>query len=202
MIGSPAAIPDMLALAVATTEDLDLVERARAGDDAAFAALVSDHEKTVLRTAWRLVGNAEDARDIAQEVFLRLHHNLGRLDPERGLGAWLYRVTVNLALTALRRRKRRPESSREGSQLSAAGTTGKPEQERRSDAADARRLLAPVLEKLSDKERAAVILRDLEGLDMKDVARALGCRQVTVRSYLSRGRLKLRNAVTGPGGPS
>lgn len=192
----------MLALVVATTEDLGLVDRARAGDDAAFGELVSEHEKTVLRTAWRLVGNAEDARDIAQEVFFRLHHNLGRLDPERGLGAWLYRVTVNLALTALRRRKRRPESSLEGSERVAAGANGKPEQERRSDAADARRLLAPVLEKLSDKERAAVILRDLEGLDMKDVAKALGCRQVTVRSYLSRGRLKLRNAVTGAGGPS
>ncbi len=76
------------------------------------------------------------------------------------------------------------------------------EQERRGDAADARRLLAPVLERLSDRERAAVILRDLEGLDMKDVARALGCRQVTVRSYLSRGRLKLRNAVQSIGGPS
>jgi RNA polymerase sigma-70 factor (ECF subfamily) len=201
MVGSPAAIPDMLAFVVATTEDLGLVERARAGDDAAFGELLAEHEKTVLRTAWRLVGNAEDARDIAQEVFLRLHHNLGRLDPERGLGAWLYRVTVNLTLTALRLRKRRPESSLEGSERVVAGATGRPEQERRSDAADARRLLAPVLEMLSDKERVAVILRDLEGLDMKDVAKALGCRQVTVRSYLSRGRLKMRNAVSGPGGP-
>jgi len=195
-------ILDMLALDVATTEDLGLIERARAGDDSAFGELVSEHEKTVLRTAWRLVGNAEDARDIAQEAFLRLHHNLGRLDPERGLGAWLYRVTVNLALTALRGRKRRPESALENANLVAAASSTRPEQERRTDAADARRLLAPVLERLSDRERAAVILRDLEGLDMKDVARALGCRQVTVRSYLSRGRLKLRNAVQNTGGPS
>ena len=192
----------MLALVVATTEDLGLVERARAGDDAAFGELLAEHEKTVLRTAWRLVGNAEDARDIAQEVFLRLHHTLGRLDPKRGLGAWLYRVTVNLALTALRKRKRRPESSLENTLRLAAGGCARLEQERRADAADARRLLAPVLERLSDKERAAVILRDLEGLDMKDVAKALGCRQVTVRSYLSRGRLKLRNAVQSAGGPS
>jgi len=201
MVGAPAAIPDMLALVVATTEDLGLVERARAGDDAAFGELVSEHEKTVLRTAWRLVGNAEDARDIAQEVFLRLHRTLGRLDPKRGVGAWLYRVTVNLALTALRKRKRHPESSLENIVRRAAGGIERLEQERRTDAADARRLLAPVLEKLTGKERAAVILRDLEGLDMKAVAHALGCRQVTVRSYLSRGRLKMRNAVTGPGGP-
>lgn len=202
MVGYPAVIPDMLALVVATTEDLGLVERARAGDDAAFAELVSEHENTVLRTAWRLLGNAEDARDIAQEAFLRLHRNLGRLDPDRGIGAWLYRVTVNLALTALRRRKGRPESSLEDAERRAAGGGDRLEQERRGDAADARRLLAPVLECLSDKERAAVILRDLEGLDMKDVARALGCRQVTVRAYLSRGRLKLRNAVQGTGGRS
>ncbi len=192
----------MLALVVATTEDLGLVERVRAGDDAAFGELLAEHEETVLRTAWRLVGNAEDARDIAQEVFLRLHRHLGRLDPARGLGAWLYRVTVNLALTALRKRKRRPESSLENTLRFAAGGGVRLEQERRADAADARRLLAPVLERLSDKERAAVILRDLEGLDMKDVAVALGCRQVTVRSYLSRGRVKLRNAVAGPGGRS
>jgi RNA polymerase sigma-70 factor (ECF subfamily) len=202
MVGSEALIPDMLALDVATADDPGTVSRARAGDDAAFGELVAEHEPAVLRTAWRLLGNAEDARDIAQEAFLRLHRHLGRLDPERAIGPWLYRVTVNLSLTALRRRKRRPESPLENAGRSAAVGTEKLEQERRGDAADARRVLASVLDRLSDRERVAVILRDLEGMDVHDVARALGCRRVTVRSYLSRGRLKLRQAVKSVGGPS
>jgi RNA polymerase sigma-70 factor (ECF subfamily) len=193
---------EMPALDVATTDEPGPFERAREGDDAAFGELVGEHERTVLRAAWRLVGNAEDARDIAQEVFLRLHRHLGRLDPCREIGPWLHRVTVNLALTALRRRRRRPESPLEHAHRVAAGASGQPEQERRADAADARRVLVTALNRLSERERVAVILRDLEGMDMKDVARALGCRRVTIRAYLSRGRLKLRQGVDSIGGSS
>lgn len=172
-----------------------LIRRARAGDEFAFGELVAEHEQLVLRTAWRLVGNAEDARDIAQETFLRLHRHIRRFDPDRELGPWLYRVTVNLGLTALRRRKRKPESQLGATDLATGPVIERTDQDRRDDAAHARRILAVALDRLSQKERAAVVLRDLEGLDMKDVARALGCRKVTVRAYLSRGRLKLRNAL-------
>ena len=99
MNGSTALILDMLAIDVDTSDTTSLVARARAGDVAAFGELVAEHEQTVLRTAWRLVRNVEDARDIAQEAFLRLHRHLSVLDPNRDPAPWLYRVTVNLGLS-------------------------------------------------------------------------------------------------------
>lgn len=189
----------MLAVDVDASDTTSLVARARAGDTTAFGELVAEHQQTVLRTAWRLVRNVEDARDIAQEAFLRLHRHLSRLDPERDPAPWLYRVTTNLGLTALRRRKRQPETAF----VSARGVTkisaGRPEQERVGEAADARRVLASALDRLSGKERAAIVLRDLEGLEVAEVAKALGCRRGTVRAHLSRGRLKLRRAVEALG---
>ena len=84
----------------------ELLVRARRGDLTAFEELLKQHETQVFRVAYRLLGNPEDARDVAQEVFLRLHSSLSRIDETRQLGAWLYRVTVNAAEDV--RRKRRP----------------------------------------------------------------------------------------------
>ena len=200
MTGSMALILDMLATDVDTSDTKSLVARAREGDAVAFGELVAAHERTVLRTAWRLVRNVEDARDIAQDAFLRLHRHLSKIDPDRDPAPWLYRVTVNLGLSALRRRRRRPEATLETARGVAEISTGRPEQERLGDVVDARRLLASALDRLSGKERAAIVLRDLEGLEMDEVARALGCRRGTVRAHLSRGRLKLRGAIESLGG--
>jgi RNA polymerase sigma-70 factor (ECF subfamily) len=190
----------MLATEVEQPEASDLVRRARAGDEAAFGLLVAEHEALVLRTAWRLVRNTEDARDIAQEAFLRLHRNINNFDPGRDLAPWLYRVTVNLGLSSLRRRKRKPEAELNEDDPALGIPSGRSDQERVSDAADARRVIAALLDQISERERAAIVLRDLEGLEISEVARALGCRKGTVRSHLSRGRLKLRAAIQAGGG--
>lgn len=200
MAGTNALVLDMLAPKVEQLEALDLIREARSGDEAAFGRIVAEHESFVLRTAWRLVRNEEDARDISQEAFLRLHRHLRSISPDRELAPWLYRVTVNLGLTALRRRRRKPEARLEGEMRPVETPADRPEQERRSDAADARRVLASVLDALSVKERAAIVLRDLEGLNVGEVAAAMGCRRGTVRSHLSRGRLKLRRALEARGG--
>ena len=200
MAGANTLILDMLAANVDRPDASDVVRRARAGDEAAFGRLVAEHEAFVLRTAWRLVRNVEDARDIAQEAFLRLHRHLHGISPDRDLAPWLYRVTVNLGLTALRRRKRKPETPLQADGRALELSAGRPEQESRSDAADARRLLASILDQLSEKERTAIVLRDLEGLEIAEVAKALGCRRGTVRAHLSRGRLKLRQAIRARGG--
>jgi RNA polymerase sigma-70 factor (ECF subfamily) len=201
MAGTKTLTLDMLAINVADDDPSD-VRRAQTGDEVAFGRIVAEHQSLVLRTAWRLVGHREDARDIAQEVFLRLHRHIDRLAPDRDVAPWLYRVTVNLGLTALRRRRRKPESVLDDEGHTIALSAGRPEQERRGEAADARRVLASVFDRLSEKERAAVVLRDLEGLDVAEVAKALRCRRGTVRTHLSRGRLKLRKALEAQGGRS
>src|SRR5215210_7017486 len=73
-----------------------LIERARAGDGAAFEQIMIYHQRKVVSTAWRLLGNEDDARDAAQEVFLRVYKHLDKFDPAQEFAAWLYRIIINV----------------------------------------------------------------------------------------------------------
>lgn len=175
----------------AAAEQADLLLRARAGDRDAFEALMVRHERLVFHTAWRLLGDREEARNAAQEVFLRLHRFLHRVDERRPLEPWLYRLTVNACRDLQRRRPRLPLLPLEAvdpADLRAAG----PGQEAALAAGDARRLVAEALRHLPPRERAAVVLRDIEGLSAEEAARILGSTAATVRSQACSARLKIR----------
>jgi len=159
----------------------------RAGNLADFESLMRRHERLVLGTALRLLGNLEDAQDASQEVFLKLYRNLGKLERAQNLPAWLYRVTVNVCHDVGRRR--RPTEPPEEMETLAA-----PEAEPGWDSneEERRRALALSLRRLPERERAAVVLRDLEGLSTTEVARAMGSTEATVRSHISQARVKMR----------
>ena len=164
-------------------------EAARGGDLAAFELLMRQYERLVLGTALRVSGNLPDAQDVSQEVFLKLYRNLGKV-AEPGLTAWLYRVTVNACHDV--RRRRRPETPLEDAgPLAAVGN----DPEQAVTAAERRRAVGLSLRMLPEKERAAVVLRDLEGLSTPEVARVLGSSEATVRSQISKARVKMRGFV-------
>jgi RNA polymerase sigma-70 factor (ECF subfamily) len=150
------------------------------------------HERLVLVTALRMTGSLPDAQDVSQEVFLKLYRNLGRVPGEGAVKAWLYRVTVNACHDARRMRQRRPESPVEaaGQLVSQAAD---PQEE--LAAAERRRAVEMSLRVLAEKERAAIVLRDIEGLSTPEVARALGSSEATVRSQISKARVKMRDFV-------
>src|SRR5580658_18732 len=170
-------------------ERRDTMAAARAGDLAAFELLMRQHERLVLGTALRLTGNMEDAQDISQEVFLRLYKNLSKVQAADALPAWLYRVTVN-ACHDLRRRK--PESTHGSAFDLVAGDL---DPQAALTQAERRRVLQLSLRILPEKERAALVLRDLEGLSTEEVARALGSSEATVRSQVSKARAKIHDFV-------
>ena len=147
------------------------------------------HERLVLATAMRLTGRMEDARDISQEVFLKLYRNLGKVE-EAAISSWLYRVTVN-ACHDLRRGQRMELP------VEDAFTVRSPEADPQQvlTEAERRRVLELSLRMLSEKERAALVLRDLEGLSTDEVARILGSSGQTVRSQISKARVKVRKFV-------
>ena len=166
----------------------DALSRARRGDEAAFEELMRMHERQVLRTALRLLGRLEDAEDAAQEVFLRLYRNLRGLQALAEIRPWLYRVTVNVCYDLGRKRRRfvaelPDEMAVEQSQESAVSLDQR------------REMLARALPYLPEKERAAVVLREIEGLETAEVAEILGSTPVTVRAQVSTGRAKLREIV-------
>ncbi len=178
-------------------ETADWVRRARTGDGEAFALLVGRYEHMVLRTARRLLGRMDQAQDAAQETFLRMHRYLARFDESRDLGPWLYRVVVNASRDIARRRPPAPLISLdEVRETQQAGTRGGAEEiEGVVSVAEQRRLVHAALQTLPDRERAAVVLRDIEGLSTSDVARILGSSEGTVRSQVSTARLKIKRFV-------
>jgi len=180
----------MLIPAERRLETAGLLERAVAGDLTAFEEIVRMHEKQVLNTAWRLLGRLEDAQDTAQEVFLRLFSNLKKLDDVSQVRPWLYRVTVNLC----------HDHRRRGRNFAGEGLTGVEaapglDPEIAWLAEERRVLLEQGLATLPEKERAAVVLRDVEGLDTREVAEILGSSETTVRSQICVARAKLRKFV-------
>ena len=173
-----------------TAERKSAIERARSGDLAAFEEIVAAHQRIVYRVAVRLLGRPEDAEDVAQEVLLKLYRNVRKLRDDQHLVAWLYRVTVNACQDALRKRPEWPELP---SDHPSAGA----DPESQTSFEQRKRILAAALGRLGVKERAAVVLREIEGLSTEEVARILGSSEVTVRSQISMARTKLRRIAEG-----
>jgi RNA polymerase sigma-70 factor (ECF subfamily) len=175
-----------------------LVARARGGDAVAFERIMLETERKVVAVAWRMLGNREDARDAAQEVFLRVYKYLDRYRPEQDFNGWLYRITINVCRDAARKRGARIDGAQmaalpgaDGRAAPQAASTGMNAEEHAIHAQH-RALLLGALQTLPEKERAALVLRDLEGLTTEEVARVLRSRPVTVRSQISSARAKLK----------
>lgn len=172
----------------------DLLQRVRSGERAAFEELMLRHERLVFRTAWRLLGDREEARNAAQEVFLRLHRFLDRFDERRDFEPWLYRLIVNVCRDLRRRRPRLEPLPADANDPVGAipALIREPDQEASMTRDEARCMVAEALRALPPKERAAVVLRDIEGLSAAEAARILGSSAGTVRSQACAGRIKIR----------
>jgi RNA polymerase sigma-70 factor (ECF subfamily) len=172
-----------------------VIERARAGDSAAFGQIMDHCQRKVISTAWRMLGDREDARDAAQEVFLRAYKYLGGFDTAEDFSGWLYRITVNVCRDIARKRGRLDqfksfESEREMGNLEALASGENVEAA--AIQSEQQEIIARALSTLSKRERAAIVLRDLEGLPTEEVARILGSSQTTVRSQISSARVKIK----------
>jgi RNA polymerase sigma-70 factor (ECF subfamily) len=171
------------------TFDAALVARALKGDDQAFGALVERYQRQVYWVAHDVLLDAEEARDVAQETFLRVHGALERFDVSRDFVNWLYRIARNLAIDAHRRRKRRPtpvEDLGEVEQPTRAGALGGAEAA--SEAHELRLRVNQVLADLPLEYRLALTLRELHGLTPLEIARVTDCTYPTSRWRLHRAR--------------
>lgn len=166
--------------------------RSRSRDAEGFERIVRRHERRVYGVARRLLGRAEDAEDAAQEAFLRLYRALDRLDPARPVLPYLYRLTVNVCRDMGRRRRLREVSS-----LAEVPPDREPvdrgvDPARAARLAEERRIASDALATLPERQRTALVLRDLQGLSTREVAEVLGTSEVTVRTQISRARVKVK----------
>jgi RNA polymerase sigma-70 factor (ECF subfamily) len=176
--------------------DRELALKARGGDMVAFEVLVSRKTPPVVSLARRIVGNAEDARDVAQMVFLRVWKEIHRYDERYSLNTWLYRIATNLSIDFLRSARSRERAHgatlhlvREREESTAGGAT------RTAEDRDLARLFEAVSGKLSEKQKAAFVLREMEDCDTRDIAEILGCGESTVRNHLFNARRILRKEM-------
>lgn len=191
------SLPDQFGVSVMS--DRELVARAAAGDDDAFAALVTRYSDFVFTIVVRIVIDEEDARDVAQDAFVRAHRALGKFRGDSKFSSWLYRIAVNRALTHLKQRKRRPSpvSLGEVPQLesSVLDTVKRSDPERDLFRSERARTVVRAVEKLPPNYRTVVTLFYLEERSYKEVAAILGIPMGTLKTYLHRARAILRQTL-------
>jgi len=186
----PAPPPTTAATAPRVAEeagDARLVEQAREGDDAAFAALVGRYERKLIRVLARLVHDQELARDLAQETFWKVYNRLDRFDTSRRFGPWLFRVGVNLGLDQLRRREPPPAASIDRARRDGRMPIDPADPDPRLRAELAQEVHF-ILDRLPLPYRTVLVLRDLEGFSSAEVAAIVDRREATIRWRLAKAR--------------
>ncbi len=171
--------------------DAERIRRAQGGDESAFAELVRSYQDRAYRVARNLVGNDEDAADLAQEAFLRVFRSLARFDFQHEFGTWLYRIVTNLAIDHLRRRRPLSGNSGDDDEDSVAFEPvdeSAPNPVDELERAETRVEVRECIEALAPHFRAVLQLRELEGLPCTQIAEIVGATHVTVRWRLHRGR--------------
>jgi len=174
-------------------DDRELAAAARQGDEGAFAELVRRHQVGVRRCAARILADNEEARDIAQLAFVRAWENLPRYDPTWSFSTWLYRIATNLAIDVLRSRDSRDRTHK--AQLRLVGDSVAPEAPFRVAEGEVHRIFAELSEHLTPSQRAAFVLREVEGRETVEVARVMGCSEATVRNHVFQARAVLRREL-------
>ena len=174
-----------------TEADETLIERYRAGDREAFAALVVRYQRPVYNAAWWVLRNAEDASDVAQSVFLKVAERLDDYDPQYRFFSWLYRITVNEALNTLRRRGREESLDDE---VDVPGPDGDTPERKFEDARLAARL-REAMARMSTNDRTVLVLRHFSELSYQEIAQVLELDEKTVKSRIHEARSRLRGML-------
>ena len=177
-------------------EELNIINRVRGGDTEAFEQLVLEHQNKVYSLALRMLGNEEDARDMAQEAFIRAFNSLASFRGESKFSVWLYRLTSNICIDFLRgRAKRRTVSLNWEDEDGDEGELEIPDErfspEARLERTELRESVRRGLDSLSPEYREILLLREINGLSYDEISRALNLEEGTVKSRIFRARKKL-----------
>ncbi|NMA82776.1 MAG: sigma-70 family RNA polymerase sigma factor [Epulopiscium sp.] len=178
-----------------------LLKKVKEGNQTAFEKLILQYEKQVYNIAYRMFYNEADAKDISQEVFLRIYQKIHTFEETSKFSTWLYRITINICIDELRKRKGKETYSIDETYKQEDGEMTKqyklqeqgPEevflQKERIEA------LHKGIQKLPEDYKAVIILRDLQNFSYQEIADILSCSLGTVKSRISRGRIQLKNIL-------
>lgn len=170
-------------------EDTDLVRLCQNGDIPAFDTLFQKYRDKVYSTTYRMINNQEDALDLTQEIFLKVYQKIGKYDFKSTFSTWLYRLAVNVCIDELRKRKK--ANFVQLTQIQIDERT--PESQLLSK--EEEELVWNALNSLKEKERAILVLRDMEGLSYDEISSILDCSTGRVKSRIHEAREKLKIAL-------
>ncbi|HYW74747.1 MAG TPA: sigma-70 family RNA polymerase sigma factor [Pyrinomonadaceae bacterium] len=203
-IGSVAAAAEF---ELRPSAEEQFLEKLRRGDTLAYERLVGEHSGDVYALLFRLTSDAEEARDLTQETFLRAFQNIERFRGDASLKTWIYRIAINQARNRWRwwRRRRRDvtvsldaaDNHRETPLAAILPSENSPSPEEQTLARERESQLREALNGLRRSFREAVVLRDVEGFSYEEIAQTLQISIGTVKSRISRGRLELRKQLEG-----
>lgn len=183
--------------------DEDLIKLSTQGDMQAFEELVARYQNRVYSLSYRYMGNEEDANDMAQEAMLKAYRALRAFKGESSFSTWLYRITANVCLDELRKRKRtvhmiyldEPVATVDGNDMERDIADQSPTADIIYEQKELGELLQSVINTLKPEHRTVIILRDIMDLSYEEMAEILKCSMGTVKSRLSRGREILRRKL-------
>ncbi len=167
-------------------KESELLDRYAKGDEGAFELIFEEYRTMVFRVAYGLVGKREDALDVSQEVFLRLHKHLKGFKSESSLRTWIYRITLNRALSQLRKRQFLPLFD------FLLHKPGESDPLRQAESNESAERLSQALECLSAKQKQAFVLKNQEGLRYAEIAKVLKVKQGTVKAMIYQASNKLK----------
>ena len=172
--------------------DTELVRQIQSGDDAAFDEVMRRYKRPVVNFVYRMLGNSEDANDVAQEAFVRAYRNLDTYRPETKFSTWLFALARNAAIDHWRWRQRHPRESLESVPPMTAATGTVEEVAAREIGA----AIAAALAKLPEDQRAAVVWAEYYGMSYAEIAGVMHCSEKSVESRLYRAKRALRGYLS------
>jgi RNA polymerase sigma-70 factor (ECF subfamily) len=175
--------------------DFELIKRAQAGDGAAFNEIVLAYRRRILGTITRLIARNEDVEDVAQEVFLRLYFSLDQLRTPEVFEPWLYRLTVNAVYDYLRKQRRRMEYrmsdlSEQQVVMADAAAGGKADHETQQQN-KIRESVEALLGGVSEADRILLMMKEVEGLSLKELEKIYGVKENALKVRLFRARQRV-----------
>jgi RNA polymerase sigma-70 factor (ECF subfamily) len=183
-------------------DDLPLVEASMSGDIAAFEEIVRRYDHKLLRIVQQVTDNLEDAQEIVQETFLKVFQRINQFQRNSKFSTWLIRIALNESFMKLRKRRRYAREvlleydNAEGDHLQWDVADWSPNPEQLYSRSELHGILRQALEELMPALRVAFVLRDLEGLSIKETAAVLGLQQSAVKARLFRARMQLRQKLS------
>lgn len=178
-----------------------LIKKSQSGDVESFELLINSYDKRAYNIAYRIMGNEEDAKDMAQEALLRVFRSIKDFKGQSSFSTWLYRIVTNVCLDELRRRKSEKYVSIDSTIQTDRGEihmelcSEKETPESAYERVEQRELIANAIRELNEDYRSVIVLRDIQGFSYEEISNMLGCSLGTVKSRINRARTMLRDRL-------